>query len=126
MFEQSLLIDHSGGRKTATFAVSLTAQIFIAGVLLVAPLFYREVLPALRMPEMVPVLERWRPPEAPVIEPRRDARTRGLASSGVFHPPAVHHTDYPQAGMVIVDFDTPALPAKSLLTISIRKILLTN
>ena len=64
MFEQSLLIDHAGARKTATFAASLTAQILVAGVLLVAPLFYHEVLPALRMPEIVPVLTMWRPPEA--------------------------------------------------------------
>jgi len=40
MFEQSLLVDYTGARKTATFAASLTAQILVAGVLLVAPLFY--------------------------------------------------------------------------------------
>ena len=111
MFEQSLLIDHTGGRKTATFAVSLTAQIFVAGVLLVAPLFYHEVLPALRMPEMVPVLTRWRPPEAPIAESHPIARSNGLAAPGVFHPPVVLRTEYPQAGMIIVDPDTPALPA---------------
>lgn len=111
MFEQSLLVDHSGGRKTATFAVSLTAQIVAAGVLLVAPLFYHEVLPALRMPEMVPVLARWRPQEAPVTESRPTARSSGLASPGAFHPPVVLQSNYPQAGMVIIDLDTPALPA---------------
>jgi protein TonB len=111
MFEQSLLIDHTGGRKTATFAASLTAQIVVAGVLLVAPLFYHEVLPALRMPEMVPVLARWRPPEAPVAESHTVARSSGLALPGVFHPPVVLHSDYPEAGMVVIDLDTPALPA---------------
>jgi protein TonB len=111
MFEQSLLADQSGGRKTATFAASLTAQIVAAGVLLVAPMFYHEVLPALRMPEMVPVLARWQPPEAPVTESRPTARSSGLASPGVFHPPVVLHSDYPQAGMVIIDLDAPALPA---------------
>ncbi len=112
MFEQSLLVDHTGGRKTATFAVSLAAQIFVAGVLLVAPLFYHEVLPALRVPEMMPVITRWRPPEVPVAESHPTiARSSGLAVPGVFHPPVVHHTEYPQAGMIIVDLDTPALPA---------------
>ena len=114
MFEQSLLIDHSGTRKTATFAVSLTAQILVAGVLLVAPLFYHEVLPALRMADIVPVLARWRPPEAPTAEPRAAARSDGLAGPTVFHPPVVLHTDYPQAGLVIVDYDAPALPATSV------------
>ena len=59
MFEQSLLIDHTGARKTATFVASLTAQILAAGVLLVAPLFYHEVLPMLHLPEIVPVLARY-------------------------------------------------------------------
>jgi len=113
MFEQSLLIDHTGARKTATFAASLTAQILIAGVLLVAPLFYHEVLPALRMPEIVPVLTIWRPPEAPVTESRPTARSSGLASPSAFHPPLVLHSDYPQSGMIIVDYDAPALPANS-------------
>jgi periplasmic protein TonB len=111
MFEQSLLIDHSGTRRTATFAASLTAQILVAGVLVTAPLFYHEVLPALRVPEIVPVLTMWRPPEAPVTEPHSVARSSGLASPSVFHPPVVLHSDYPDAGMVIVDFDSPALPA---------------
>jgi periplasmic protein TonB len=113
MFEQSLLIDHSVPRKTATFAASLTAQILVAGVLLVAPLFYHEVLPVLRMPDIVPVLARWRPPEAPVAELEPAAPSNGFAGPSVFHPPVVLHTDYPQAGMTIVDYDTPALPATS-------------
>jgi protein TonB len=111
MFEQSLLIDHAGGRKTATFAASLTAQILVAGVLLVAPIFYHEVLPAFRVPEMPPVLAIWRPPEAPVSEPRTPARSAGLASSNVFRPPVPIRSDYPQASMIIVDYDAPAITA---------------
>jgi len=117
MFEQSLLIDHGGARKTATFAASLTAQILAAGVLLVAPLFYRQVLPALRLQEIAPVLTRWRPPEAPVTQQRPTTRSSGLALPGVFHPPAVLHSGYPQSGMVVVDLDTPALPASPGITI---------
>ena len=111
MFEQSLLIDHAGARKTATFAASLTAQILVAGVLVIAPLFYHEVLPVLRAPEMVPVLAMWRPPDAPVAEPRPAARSSGLALPGVFRPPVAIRSDYPQSGMVIVDYDAPAIPA---------------
>lgn len=111
MFEQSLLIDHSVPRKTATFAASFTAQILVAGVLLVAPLFYHEVLPVLRMPDIVPVLARWRPPEAPVAELHPAAPSNGLAGPSVFHPRVVPHSDYPQAGMTIVNYDTPTLPA---------------
>jgi periplasmic protein TonB len=109
MFEQSLLIDHAGARKTATFAASLTAQIVVAGVLLAAPLFYHEVLPVLRVPEFVPVVARWHPPEAPVVESRPALRSSGLALPGVFHPPVVLHSDYPQAGMVVVDLDAPVI-----------------
>jgi protein TonB len=111
MFEQSLLIDHTGGRKTATFAASLSAQILVAGVLLVAPLFYHEVLPALRVPEMPPVLAIWRPPEAPVSESRTPARSTGLTLSNLFRPPAPIRTDYPQTDMIIVDYDASAIPA---------------
>jgi len=111
MFEQSLLLDHGGGRKTATFAISLTAQILVAGVLLVAPLLYHEVLPALRMPEIAPVLTMWRPPEARVAESRTAPRSNGLALPNPFRPPVVLHSDYPEAGMIIVDYNAPALPA---------------
>jgi periplasmic protein TonB len=119
MFEQSLFIDHAGKRKTATFAASLTAQILVAGVLLIAPLFYHEVLPALRAPDIAPVLEIWRPPEPPAAESRPTARSHGLAVPGLFRPPVVVRSDYPQAAMVIVDLDAPALPATSGITLPI-------
>jgi protein TonB len=108
MFEQSLLADHAGARKTAAFAASLMAQILVAGVLLVAPLFYREVLPALRVPEAAPVLEIWRQPEPHVAESRPTARSSGLALP-VFRPPVVIRSDFPQASMVVVDFDAPVV-----------------
>jgi len=111
MFEQSLLVDHAGARKTATFVASVTAQILVAGVLLVAPLFYHEVLPALHLPDIVPVVAIWRAPEPPVAESRPPIRSSGLALPGVFRPPVVLHSDYPQAGMIIIDSDAPALMA---------------
>lgn len=111
MFEQSLLVDHAGARKTATFAASLTAQILVAGVSLVAPLFYHEVLPALRVPDIVPVLMIWRAPKTPVAESHPAARSSGLALPGVFRPPVVLHSDYPQPRIIIVDDHAPALTA---------------
>lgn len=119
MFEQSLLIDHGGARKTATFAASLTAQILVAGVLLVAPLFYRQVLPVLRLQEIAPVLTRWRPPEAPVAQPRPATRSSGLALPGVFHPPIPVRSDYPQSGLIIIDLDATPLPASPGITIPV-------
>jgi protein TonB len=115
MFEQSLLVDYSGTRRAATFAASLTAQIAVAGVLVIAPLFYHEVLPVLRTPEIVPVLTMWRTPKAPAVEPRPTARTSGLAAPTVFRPPVVLHSDYPDAGMIVVDLDAPApLPSSGI------------
>lgn len=111
MFEQSLLVDHGGARKTATFAASLTAQILAAGVLLVAPLLYHQVLPALRVPEMVPVLTTWRPPEAPARPSQPPARSAAMSLPGSFHPPVLIHTAYPQAGMIVVDVDAPVISA---------------
>jgi len=115
MFEQSLLVDHSATRRTATFAASFTAQILVVGVLLVVPLFYHEVLPAslmhVTMPEIVPVLTMWRTPEVPAVAPRSTARTSGLAAPTVFRPPVVLHSDYPDAGMIVVDYDAPPLPS---------------
>jgi len=115
MFEQSLLVDHTGTRRTATFAASLTAQILVAGVLVIVPLLYHEVLPALHVPEIVPVLTIWRPPQPPVAESHPPTRSSSLALQGVFHPPAVLHSEYPEPSMVVVDYDAPApLPSTGI------------
>jgi protein TonB len=111
MFEQSLLIDHAGGRKTATFAASLTAQILVAGVLLVVPLFYHEVLPVLRVPDTIFVAG-ITPAPTPAT-PHTTARSNALALPGVFRPPIPIRSDYPLAGPMIVDAGAPALPATS-------------
>jgi protein TonB len=46
MFDQSLLLDRGGTRKASAVAASFVAQMLAAGVLLIAPLLYREALPA--------------------------------------------------------------------------------
>jgi protein TonB len=114
MFEQSLLVDHAGVRKTATFAASLTAQILVAGVLILAPPFYHDVLPAFRQPVMVPVLAIWRPPAAPVAESQPRARTNGLALPSPFRPPVPIRSDYPQADIAVVDIDAPVIAGTSV------------
>jgi periplasmic protein TonB len=116
MFEQSLLTNPAGTRKTATFAASLTAQILVAGVLVVAPLFYHDVLPAFRVPAYVPTLTVWRPPEAPVATASTPARSSGLAMPTVFRPLVVLHSDYPQTSFAVVDYDTLAIPATSMIS----------
>ena len=55
MFEQSLLAQHGGSRKTGALFASLTAQIAAAGVLVLIPLAYNEVLPVLRMSYPLPI-----------------------------------------------------------------------
>jgi len=116
MFEQSLLANPAGTRKTATFAASLTAQILVAGVLVVAPLFYHDVLPAFRVPAYVPTLTVWRPPEPPIAATSTPARSSALAMPNPSRPFVVLHSDYPQTTFAVVDFDAPALPATSTIS----------
>jgi len=116
MFEQSLLTNPAGTRKTATFAASLTAQILVAGVLVVAPLFYHDALPAFRVPAYVPTLTLWRPPETPVADASTTARSSGLATPKPFQSLVVLHSDYPQTTFAIVDYDAPAMPATSAIS----------
>jgi protein TonB len=116
MFEQSLLTHPAGTRKTATFAASLTAQILVAGVLVVAPLFYHDVLPAFRVPAYVPPLTLWRPPEAAIAAASTPARSSGLAVPDGFRPVIVLHSDYPQTSFAVIDYDTLATPATSTIS----------
>jgi len=116
MFEQSLLATPAGTRKTATFAASLTAQILVAGVLVVAPLFYHDVLPAFRVPAYVPTLTLWRPPEPPIADPSTPARSSGLAMPSASRPFVVLHSDYPHSDFAIVDYDAPAIPVTSTIS----------
>jgi protein TonB len=91
----------------------LTAQILVAGVLVVAPLLYHDVLPAFRVPAFVPTLARWRPPAATASESRPAAKSSGLSSPIAFRPLAVRHSDYALAEFAIVDFDASAIQSVS-------------
>jgi protein TonB len=48
MFEQSLLLDHAGAKKTGALAASLTAQTLFVAVLIALPLIYSDRLPDVR------------------------------------------------------------------------------
>src|SRR5207244_1126516 len=99
--------------KTATFAASLTAQILVAGVLVVAPLLYHDALPAFRVPAYVPTLTLWRPPDPAVVATSTPAQSSGLAMPNRSRPFVVLHSDYPHSDFAIVDYDAPALPPTS-------------
>jgi len=75
MFEQSLLLDHAGAKKTGALAASLTAQTLTVGVLIALPLIYSDRLPDVRLfiPLSLPA-----PPPPPL--PQR-AQTAASSSS---------------------------------------------
>jgi protein TonB len=54
MFEQSIVLENAGARRAGALATSLMAQIAAAGVLIIAPLLYNEVLPSLRPLSVLP------------------------------------------------------------------------
>ena len=56
MFEQSLLCNEPGTKKTAAFAASLSAQIALTGVCILVPLIYQEGLPMVRQVMSLPVV----------------------------------------------------------------------
>jgi hypothetical protein len=49
MFEQSLLLESPGAKKTGVIFASFSAQIAVAGVLILIPLIYTDVLPGVRL-----------------------------------------------------------------------------
>jgi len=74
MFEQSLLAQHGGAQKTGALFASLTAQIAAAGVIVLIPLAYNEVLPVLRMSYPLPMPAMPLRP-APPVQPATPAHT---------------------------------------------------
>jgi protein TonB len=121
MFEQSILIDHTGARKTGAFAASLTAQILLAGVLLVVPLIYYEALPGVRISTIVPMPVLPLPPERPPdTKPTSAPRPGGLSAPGVFRPRS-HISVSPSEGVTIIDLDAPVLTVANTDTASILR-----
>jgi protein TonB len=54
MFEQSIVLEHTGARRAGALATSLMAQIAATGVLIIAPLLYSDVLPSWRPLSVLP------------------------------------------------------------------------
>ena len=81
MFEQSLLLNDSMARKSGAFAASLSAQILFAGVLILMPLAYQEVMPLVKLsiPLVGPVVSL--PPVPPELQPRAQSSSL-MRSSG--------------------------------------------
>jgi periplasmic protein TonB len=118
MFEQSILPDYAGGRKTGAFAASLSAQILAAGVLVVVPLFYNDVLPMLRMNTPLSVTLTTYQPAPPVLEqaPASDAmRAPTRVPTRPFVEPARDSAPLTQR-TTSIDFDAPATPLFTSLT----------
>jgi protein TonB len=55
MFDQSILLDASAGRKPVALFASFSAQIAAVGVLLLVPLLYHDVLPDVKLPMLLPL-----------------------------------------------------------------------
>jgi protein TonB len=60
MFEQSLLLDPSAGKKTGALAASLTAQTLLVAALIAIPLIYGDRLPDVRL--FIPLSHPFPPP----------------------------------------------------------------
>jgi len=77
MFEQSILVDATTGRKTRAVFASASAQIAGVGVLLLIPLIYTEALPVARLPLTLPAFVSQAPESPAEIHPsRRTTRSR--------------------------------------------------
>jgi hypothetical protein len=107
MFEQSILVDQSGARKTGAFAASLTAQILLGGVLVVVPLIWHEALPLLKPVRLTfaapqPLREAPQVKQSPVTAPSSPRR--------FFFPLAPAVSSAPQASTTTIDINAPSIP----------------
>jgi len=87
MFEQSLLLDHAGAKKTGALAASLTMQTLLIGVLIALPLIYSDRLPDVRLfiPLSLPL-----PPPPPAPQRATTAATSSSSRNSLaprFLPP---------------------------------------
>ena len=89
MFEQSFLIDHTGKQNTGAFAASFTAQILMAGVLIVGPLIFSHAMPTVHLSALVPITVRQHVPDLPAVRTQPSSARSGPAMPSrarlVFH-----------------------------------------
>jgi periplasmic protein TonB len=106
MFEQSMLVDFTPGKKAGALAISLTVQTIAAGTLLLIPLIYTERLPFI--PLMLPVFLSPPPPspDLPKAEPIR--REVVAAGRRIFVPTRVPRLDT-RPDVTVVAGDAPQI-----------------
>lgn len=107
MFEQTLLTQPASAQKTGAFAISLTAQMCVLGVLIIGPLLYTQTLPFLAPKlESLRVIKDPPPPPPPVVQTRTDVHsgpTLGPPVRRIYVPPAVPtHLPTPGSQEVLV------------------------
>ena len=124
MFEQSILLDGPTGRKAGAFFISFTAQIAAAGVLILVPLIYSNVLPRVRIstPALIPLsepppIEQVRTSSAPAAIARPDGPRRVFVLPARIPPlsvlPAAVAID-PGAPRIVTSSVAPAFGAAAL------------
>jgi protein TonB len=97
----------------------LTAQILLAGVLLLAPLIYRDALPAVRFSTIVPMPVLPPPPERPREDkPTSVPRQGGLSAPTPFRPRPRISVSVSQDS-TIINLDAPVLTIASVDAISV-------
>lgn len=93
MFEQTLLTQPASAQKTGAFAVSLTAQMCVLGVLIVGPLLYTQTLPLL--PTKIDI--GFTPPPPPPPPTPQVEQTRTDIQPGPSLGPSVRRVFVPRA-----------------------------
>jgi protein TonB len=83
MFEQSIVLEHAGARRAGALATSLMAQIAAAGVLIIAPLLYNEVLPSFRPLSALPPYLVLKPLPQDTVRASSDSRPSQMSPSPV-------------------------------------------
>jgi periplasmic protein TonB len=106
MFEQSMLVDFTPGKKAGALAISLTVQTIAAGTLLLIPLIYTERLPF--VPLMLPVFLS-PPPPSPDLPKAQPVRQEVVAlGRRIFVPTRVPRLD-PRPDVTVVAGDAPRI-----------------
>jgi periplasmic protein TonB len=108
MFDQSLLLDRGGTRKAGALTTSFVAQMFAAGVLLLAPLLYRDALPVrvLLAADYYPLHAA---PQAPAAKTSPETKGASFDARPVFHAPARERISTAQTASAGISMEAPAV-----------------
>jgi len=108
MFDQTLLLDRGGTRKAGALATSFVAQMLAAGVLLLAPLLYREALPV-RMLLAADYYPLRAAPQSPAAKASPETKGASFNTRPAFRVPARDRFAAPQPASVGISVEAPAL-----------------